>query len=405
MKRFVSCVMAGAMALSLCAIPTFAQGTTQKDFFTTNGYEVMQSEPDELAVTFINYTSKRHEWKIGTDGTMTCTSTRTPAAKAGYETVTLNIEMNLPTQCPSEYGEPHSYDYTGYTMGDAIYDYYTGELFDRKGTDGDTTNHYTKMLTYNGREYPIEYTQSIEWDYDLSLGNAVPGKKDEYYYDYWAAMPKQIWTFTVPKGYNGFVYCLNAYTKDPFEEEFDSETLYKGSYVPQAGDQLFRFATNLTPDDPIQGLDVEININNADDDDPYLGDYGYAYTCSVVNNTGKTVEVNTLIGGYHYYSAPSYSANPSEPLFGVDMLPIQVTLAPDESYQTAFYVDYPFTAYNKFKFVFDDAAEMASFMNSSHVYEGTPGTGMYEAGCHVGGAAEKWFEGWFKLATGHELRR
>lgn len=131
--------------------------------------------------------------------------------------------------------------YKGYFDGYFLYDSYTGIKFpDRvlNTHENDTDSFdYTTMIEYQGKEYPVAYSQSIIAVWDEGAYESLSGNRTHFSRN---ASVLSVYTVEVPADYDGLILGIStAGTKekdDPWatEEEIDDSELH---YWHEVGDE------------------------------------------------------------------------------------------------------------------------------------------------------------------------
>ena len=145
---------------------------------------------------------------------------------------------------------------------------------------GSAYNEYTKNIVYNGREFPVRYTQNSEltggsWNYGAD-GNATA-----------TSVYRETWTYTVPSGYNGLVYGLFSTPEVPELDPDKLSTEVKYAKKDVKSPQYFRFGHIETQEQTDSGkLDVAIHFG----DDWFDLDNGISYHYTLTNRTAAPVQ-------------------------------------------------------------------------------------------------------------------
>ena len=269
-------LLATLLAAVLLAAPALAAGEPEQNYFGANEISIFQETPEALTLQYIRWAKADPSLYQLCQGSFRVDScTVEPAQAEGYQVVTLKTTAELEQFLDSETGT--AYNWVVWTYG--AYDYYTGEQFNRRDTVGSAVNEYTKNIVYNGREFPMTYTQTSDWAYGSweygADGNATA-----------SAVCRETWTFTVPTGYNGLVYGLFSTPEVPEldPDKLSTEVSYAKKDVKSP--QYFRFGHIETQEQPdSEKLDVAIHFN-----DEGIGlDNGTGYYYTLTNRTDAPV--------------------------------------------------------------------------------------------------------------------
>lgn len=273
MKKLLSLALAAALLVT----PALAdQSTGDQNYFDANGIPVLQETPQELPLKYIAWAEKDPSLCQLREGTFTVDScTVAPAADEGWQTVTLTVTANLEKYLDGETGTV--YNWVSWTY--AAYDYYTGEMFPRRDTVGMAVNEYTKNISYNGREFPVTYTQVSDWTHS-GWSYEADGSATA------AAVCTETWTFTVPSGYNGLVFGLFSTPEVPGLDPDKLDTATKYATKDEKSPQYFRFGHLARQEQPDGGkLDVSIRF----EDEGWNLDNGISYPYQLTNRTDAPV--------------------------------------------------------------------------------------------------------------------
>lgn len=272
-----------------------------------------------------------------------------PAATPGYQDVVLNIAARLDEY--HDFEREVFYDYVYWQH--AIYDYYTGEKFPRMNNDGDTENKFSKTITFDGKEYQVNYSETTEWHGFFEEDD--DGNLSRY------QICNAVWTFTVPSGYDGLVFKL-AECKEPSAEMDTGELDTSVSYAENDGSQFFRFGTTPVEDQPKDGLDIH-----------FWGgqdlDTGVSFNYNLTNSTGQAVNGCYALLSYAPRLVKSDYAD--APYLSAELHSFDLTLQPGET-ATGTVESSMGKVTEGLKTVwiqFDSQSERDEFLSSSVLYE------------------------------------
>lgn len=269
-------LLAALLAAALLAAPALAAEEPAQNYFGANEIPILQETPAALTLQYIRWAKADPSLYQLCQGSFRMDGcTVEPAQTEGYQVVTLKTTAELEQFLDSETGT--AYNQVVWTY--AVYDYYTGEQFNRRDTVGSAVNEYTKNIVYNGREFPVTYAQTSDWTYGGweygADGNATA-----------SAVCRETWTFTVPKGYNGLAYGLFSTPEVPALDPGKLDAAVKYAKKDEKSPQYFRFGHVEAQEQPDGGkLDVVIHFN----DDWVDLDNGQGYYYTLTNRTDAPV--------------------------------------------------------------------------------------------------------------------
>ena len=211
---------------AVCTVCGEEAGEPKPGYFAENGIPVADALTDHTQDGIMMDPNHR-EYQVHTDFATHIVDVTTEPDDPGFEKVTLTFTVSGTLVYRDENGHE---GYNNVLFDNAIYDYYTGLHFTSKNVMDDSGYDSVTTLNLDGVTYEISSSKSISWNW----GKAYDG----IYMDFTAT---SVYTFRVPEGYDGLVYC-SAVTDAEGNEDTETESgeTYAADRDNLEGCQFFR---------------------------------------------------------------------------------------------------------------------------------------------------------------------
>ena len=349
------------LVLTLCAgFAVTALAETQSEFEEL-GIPVMQEMPETLPITYIIYDPNDKTECIAKEGVFEVVECKTePSSKEGYMDITLTVVANLEYQAYDveiNYEDEHWTErrfMSNVLWTNAVYDYYTGVQYSFGSMYSDSHREITTKVRFNGRNYLISCSKSLQW------------KQDPWYWDDERGVSvspthcTETLVFTVPEAYNGLVYGLYELTELDKEPDYSApDDTAEQSYIKDGeGGQFFRFGGTSDVELTDVNTPLYLDINN----EVGLFDNGVGYEYTVTNYTDKQMK--------GCYAVLTYRPEHDTYYMSAQFHTFDIDLAPDEAISGTLSSNfYDMSQANMVWIEFDSEAERDAFFADSAFYD------------------------------------